>query len=413
MTDAARLDSAHERWDRWWKDAARRTAWSEPEPAVTDRFDALAARGARTVLDVGAGIGRHALAYAAEGFDVIAVDASETAIAELRARARDSALQVGCHRSRFSALAVADGTIDHVLAWNVVYHGDTDVAATAFGECRRVLATGGSFQLTMLSKRHSAYGVGTEVGPDTYVDASSTSDKDHPHLYVDAVSLTRLLADSGFAVQSLVDVEQRRAGAWHWTAVAEAVGPAPSHPVPRIRAETPDDHDAIAQVVAAAFGSPAEARLVDAIRASPEYVPELALVAEIDGRVVGHVMISFAALVDDLGARRRVAMLSPLAVSPDRQRAGIGGALVREVTARAASRGEPLVVLEGSPTYYARFGFEPSAARGIELPLPSWAPADAAQVLRLTGVAETMRGRVVYPPAFDAVAEAPDRVVTP
>jgi putative acetyltransferase len=70
-------------------------------------------------------------------------------------------------------------------------------------------------------------------------------------------------------------------------------------------------------------------------------------------------------------------------------------------------------VHEGSPTYYARFGFEPTAARGNELPLPSWAPADAAQVLRHTGVAETMRGRVVYPPAFDAVAEAPDRVVTP
>jgi putative acetyltransferase len=171
-----------------------------------------------------------------------------------------------------------------------------------------------------------------------------------------------------------------------------------------IRPEHPRDHAAIAEVVEAAFGSPAEARLVEAIRASEFAIPDLSLVAERDGRIVGHVMISIAEARDGHHSHP-IAMLSPLAVVPDEQGRGIGSALVRAVTERAAARGEPVVVLEGSPAYYRRFGFEPSAAHGLTLPLPSWAPPEAGQVLRLVADAAVPRGHVVYPPAFANVAE--------
>lgn len=173
---------------------------------------------------------------------------------------------------------------------------------------------------------------------------------------------------------------------------------------PVIRAEHPEDHEAIGGVVAAAFQSSAEARLVEAIRASPNFLPELSLVAEIDGQIVGHVMISYVALHDG-EVQRRVASLSPLAVLPEFQRRGIGAMLVREVVARAERRGEPLVVLEGDPRFYGRLGFEPATRYGIEFTLPSWAPPEAAQVLRLAGYDRPIRGRVVYPPAFDVVSE--------
>ena len=170
------------------------------------------------------------------------------------------------------------------------------------------------------------------------------------------------------------------------------------------RPEEPSDYDAIAGVVARAFGSANEARLVAAIRTSANYVPDWSLVALVDGRVVGHVMVSYVTLLD--GSReRRVPSLSPLAVDPDCQRRGIGAALVRAVAVVVDAAGEPLIVLEGSPWYYSKLGFEYSVPLGITITLPDWALAEAAQVLRLRCYDAGVRGHVVYPPAFDTVAE--------
>jgi putative acetyltransferase len=171
-----------------------------------------------------------------------------------------------------------------------------------------------------------------------------------------------------------------------------------------MRAEHPGDRRAIADVVTAAFRSSVEARLVEAIRASPNYVPELSVVAELQGHIVGYVMVSFVGLHDD-DTHLRIASLAPLAVAPDFQGRGIGSALVREVTARADDRGEPCIVLEGSPTFYGRLGFEHSVPHGIRITLPSWAPPAAAQVFRLRNYDPSIRGRVIYPPAFGDVIE--------
>jgi putative acetyltransferase len=171
-----------------------------------------------------------------------------------------------------------------------------------------------------------------------------------------------------------------------------------------IRPEEPADRDAIASVVRAAFGSEAEARLVDAIRASDEFIAALSLVAVVDDRVVGHVMVSHVGLHDGPTVRS-VASLSPLAVAPEHHGRGIGSALVRAVIARSEERGEPMVVLEGAPAYYDRFGFESSTAYGIHIDLPSWAPPEAAQVMRLRGFDPAWRGQIVYPAAFDDVTE--------
>ena len=167
-----------------------------------------------------------------------------------------------------------------------------------------------------------------------------------------------------------------------------------------IRPETIDDHGGIRTVVAAAFGSDAEADLVEAIRASPEYRRELALVAVEGTSVVGHVMIS-GCIVRTGGGDRPIAMLSPLAVSPDHQRRGIGGDLVRAVCSVAEAEGEPIVVVEGDPRYYARFGFEDARNHRLVMPLPDWAPPEAGQVLRLAADDPTLAGTVIYPPAFD------------
>jgi putative acetyltransferase len=171
-----------------------------------------------------------------------------------------------------------------------------------------------------------------------------------------------------------------------------------------IRAERPDDREATARVVGAAFGSAVHPSLVEDLRASVDFVPRWSLVAELHGKVVGHVMVTFAVL-EDGATTRRIANLSPLAVAPELQRRGIGSALVGAVTAVVDVDGEPLVVLEGSPAYYGRLGFEPCVPYGIHINLPDWAPAAAAQMMRLTNYDPAIRGTVVYPPAFDAAED--------
>ena len=162
-----------------------------------------------------------------------------------------------------------------------------------------------------------------------------------------------------------------------------------------IRPERPEDFDAIHAIVEAAFGQPDEAHLVRRLRASDVYVPELALVAEADGEVVGHIMLTYA----DLDGRR-VLSLAPLAVQPGRQRDGIGIALTHEALAKADARDEPLVIVLGHPTYYPRFGFEPARRHGIEPPDPQ-IPDDVFMVARLRAYDPALRGRITYPPAFE------------
>jgi putative acetyltransferase len=88
-----------------------------------------------------------------------------------------------------------------------------------------------------------------------------------------------------------------------------------------VRAERPEDREAISSVTQAAFGKAREARMVEAIRASDGFVPELSLVAEERGNIIGHVMLSYVELE---GVRRRLLELGPMSVLPSRQRQGVG-----------------------------------------------------------------------------------------
>jgi putative acetyltransferase len=140
-----------------------------------------------------------------------------------------------------------------------------------------------------------------------------------------------------------------------------------------------------------------EARLVDALRAAGDHVPELCLVGLDGEELVGHLFFSRARL----GSGDEVLALAPMAVLPDWQRRAVGTHLIEDGLRRAARTAFPLVVVLGHPEYYPRFGFEPAAGLGIEAP---WeVPLEAWMARRLPAYRPEARGVVRYAPAFDAV----------
>jgi putative acetyltransferase len=166
-----------------------------------------------------------------------------------------------------------------------------------------------------------------------------------------------------------------------------------------IRPETPGQADAIRAVNDAAFDGPVESRIVDAIRGTDRWIDGGSLVAvDLDGLLVGHLLLSLGDLVAPDGAVRRIWMVGPVAVAPERQRRGIGGALMRAAIALATARREPLLCLLGHADYYPRFGFEPARAIGIEPPRP-W-PNVNWMALRLPDWDPSLRGVARFAPPF-------------
>ncbi len=170
-----------------------------------------------------------------------------------------------------------------------------------------------------------------------------------------------------------------------------------------IRREVARDTAVIHAITAAAFArpgqpdgqDPTEARLVDELRAGPAWLPRLSLVAvTADDEVIGHVLCTRG----HVGTVPGLA-LGPLAIRPDRQRHGVGSALMHAILGAADALGEPLVALLGDPAYYRRFGFRPAAGYQITPPRLAWHPH--FQVRVLTAYQPSMRGTFTYPEPFD------------
>src|SRR5688572_26858636 len=123
-----------------------------------------------------------------------------------------------------------------------------------------------------------------------------------------------------------------------------------------VRQEEPDDRMAIRHIHEQAFGRPAEAYLVDALRARGQAL--LSLVAVQDDRVVGHILFSPVTIESADGAFPAVG-LGPMAVLPALQCQGIGTLLVTMGLAECRAAGHVCVVVLGHQTYYPRFGFRP------------------------------------------------------
>ena len=162
----------------------------------------------------------------------------------------------------------------------------------------------------------------------------------------------------------------------------------------RVRGENGAEWSVIRSVHEAAFGGAEEADLVDNLRTAGDVL--VSLVAEMEGRIVGHVLFS-RMWIETPGGLVPAVALAPVAVLPEQQRRGIGGRLIRYGLDLLCGRGEKVVIVVGHPDYYPRFGFSREKARALESPFP----VEAFMAMELSpGALEGVRGRVVYPAAF-------------
>jgi putative acetyltransferase len=160
-----------------------------------------------------------------------------------------------------------------------------------------------------------------------------------------------------------------------------------------IRPRAPADDEAIARLNDAAFGTPGEAQLIEALRDAK--VAAIELVAVEDARVVGHILFSVLEVAVDGRAVKALA-LAPMAVEPSHHRQGIGSRLVLSGLVRARADGWEAVIVLGHPRYYPRFGFS-AAPRHLQAPYSG----DAFMALALKpGALNGQNGRVTYPAAF-------------
>ncbi|MDO9223698.1 MAG: N-acetyltransferase [Caulobacter sp.] len=150
------------------------------------------------------------------------------------------------------------------------------------------------------------------------------------------------------------------------------------------------DHAAIHALVAAAFGQPDEAALVDQLRADGDALVEL--VAEVEGEIIGHIL--FSPLTTDTG--QRFAALAPLSVRPGRQRQGLGLKLMAAGLEACRVAGVEAVIVLGHPAYYPRAGFSAQAAKTVRAPFSG----PAFMALELTPGALERPVTVTYARAF-------------
>jgi SAM-dependent methyltransferase len=183
-----------ELWQQYWSDEEEdHDWWKQPSPEVLRFIDSQSPAERPDVLDLGCGLGRHAMAFARAEFRVTAIDTSETAIAHLREWAQKLGVAV-CTRvcDAFDA-SLQDSSFDIILSFNVIYHGFRDQFVCTIERVHRLLKPSGLFFFTCPSRQDGKYGHGEQVAPDTFRGTKSVIPRDIDY-FADEQDLNKVLA---------------------------------------------------------------------------------------------------------------------------------------------------------------------------------------------------------------------------
>ncbi|MEU7601376.1 bifunctional class I SAM-dependent methyltransferase/N-acetyltransferase [Streptomyces sp. NPDC040724] len=387
------------------------------------------------VLDLGCGPGRSALLLAAEaggGAEVTVVDRHAPFLEELRtaAAARGLTGRVRTVEADMGALTgedFADGSFDLVWAEGSAYspsyrwEGPPSFDA-ALARWKRLLAPGGTLVLTECQWTVPEPSAGARAFWDPHYALRTTAgnlaaaqaagyqvlgvhhlpDSDWAEYYEPLAERVRTLSGAAApamaaalaATREELDVRARHGQEYGYTGYVLRPVTAGNGGAWPARPETAADVAAVREVNLAAFETPLEADLVDALRGDAAWLPGLSYVAEApDGSVAAHALLTRCE-VDGAPALA----LAPVAADPALQRSGAGSSVVRALLAAAAERGESLVLVLGHPEYYPRFGFVPASHFGIRAPFE--VPDEAMMALVLDDSVPVPAGTIGYPAPF-------------
>jgi putative acetyltransferase len=169
-----------------------------------------------------------------------------------------------------------------------------------------------------------------------------------------------------------------------------------------IRHETTNDYLKIRNVNDLAFEQPNEGLLIDKLRLNPNFINKLSIVAEFNGRVIGHILF-FPIKIRGVFKTYDSLALAPMAVLPDFQNKGIGGQLITKGLEVAKELGFKSVIVLGHKDYYPKFGFAPASRWKIKAPFDLPDGVFMAIALVPDGL-KNVSGMVEYPKEFDEVS---------
>jgi predicted N-acetyltransferase YhbS len=177
----------------------------------------------------------------------------------------------------------------------------------------------------------------------------------------------------------------------------------------KLRLEEPADYRLVEELTREAFWGFSrpdcdEHLIVHRMRKIPAFVPELDFVAELDGKIVGHIIYSKAKVVDDAGTEHEVLTFGPISVLPQHQNQGIGQALLRHTISEAKRLGYRAIVFFGHPDYYPRVGFRRAGEFGLKTATGRIFDAFMAMPL-YDGAFDGITGRFYEDPVFEVDAK--------
>jgi len=181
-------------WD-WNKE--KRSIWLEPSEDSYYIVHKWKAKNFKRVLDFGCGLGRHAIFFAKQGFDVSAFDLSDSAIEHLRAWAERENLTIDIVTADMHNLPYADNSFDAIFAYHVISHTDSVGIEKIISEISRVLKVGGEIYLSLCSKETWSF---TEAGfpkldENTVIKIEDGPENGIPHFYVTREDILDLFAN--------------------------------------------------------------------------------------------------------------------------------------------------------------------------------------------------------------------------